>query len=211
MDEFIWVGKIVNTLGIKVSLKDKVEYNGKLVKPKKEKIYILLNKPVGYVTTAYDEFSRKTVLDLVNINERVVPVGRLDMNTSGALLLSNDGDFIYKVTHPKYEIEKTYIATVNGIVEKEEINNLRNGVQIEDYVVKPKVKIIKKDIEKKNTVLQIIIHEGKNREVRKMCEKIGHKVIKLHRSKIGNLEVSNLKFGQWRYLEKKEIDLQLNY
>lgn len=191
---------------------DIVEYSGKKLQIKKEKkIYILLNKPIGYVTTAKDQFSRQIVLDLIKgVNERIVPVGRLDMYTSGALILTNDGDFIYKVTHPKYEIEKTYVATVKGIIQKDDIEKLEQGIKIEDYITKPaKVKILKTDFEKNISRVQITIHEGKNREVRKMCEAIGYKVIALHRSKIGNLDVKDLKIGEWRYLNKEEISLLL--
>lgn len=121
-------------------------------------------------------------------------------------MLTNDGDFLYKVTHPKYEIEKTYIATVKGKVEKEKLQLLENGVKIEDYITKPaKVKILRVDNEKQISRIEIVIHEGKNRQVRKMCEKIGYPVIALHRSKIATLDVKNLKMGQWRYLTKEEI------
>ena len=128
------------------------------------------------------------------------------MYTSGALLLSNDGDFIYKITHPKHEIDKTYTVTLKGIVEKEEVEILEKGVKIEDYTTKPaKVKILKTDVEKNISRLEITIHEGKNRQVRKMCEAIGKKVQALHRTKIGNIGVKNLKLGTWRYLSEKEI------
>ena len=204
-------GKIITELGVKVNPeKDMVEYNGKKLKNNKENsnVYILLNKPIGYVTTVKDQFSRQTVLDLINgVNERIVPVGRLDMYTSGALILTNDGNFVYKVTHPKYEIEKTYIVTLSGIIQAEAVEKLKNGVKIEDYTTKPaKVKIIKIDYDKNITRLEIIIHEGKNREVRKMCEAVGYKVIALHRSKIGNVNVKDLKIGQWRYLKLDEIE-----
>ena len=168
--------------------------------------YILLNKPIGYVTTVNDQFGRDTVLDLVKVKERVVPVGRLDMYTSGALILTNDGDFIYKVTHPKHEIKKTYTVTIQGIVQNNEVEQLRKGVLIDDYVTKPAgVKILKTDIDKNISRLEIVIHEGKNRQVRKMCEAVGRKVLALHRSKIGNIGVKDLKLGEWRYLQKKEI------
>lgn len=129
-------GKVVTELGKKViPEKDKVEFKGKLVELVNEKkVYILLNKPIGYVSTTSDQFGRETVLDLVKVKERVVPVGRLDMYTSGALILTNDGDFIYQMTHPKYEIEKTYNVTVKGIVTEQEIEQLRNGVAIDDYI-----------------------------------------------------------------------------
>ena len=129
-------GQVVTELGKKViPEKDKVEFKGKLVELVNEKkVYILLNKPIGYVSTTSDQFGRETVLDLVKVKERVVPVGRLDMYTSGALILTNDGDFIYQMTHPKYEIEKTYYVTVKGIVTEREIEQLRNGVAIDDYI-----------------------------------------------------------------------------
>ena len=133
------------------------------------------------------------------------------MYTSGALILSNDGDFIYKVTHPKHEIEKTYTVTIKGVVRDEEVEMLKNGVKIEDYLTKPaKIKILKIDIDKKQSRLEITIHEGKNRQVRKMCEAINHKVLALHRSKIAGISVKDLALGKWRYLTKKEVKQILN-
>ncbi len=200
-------GKIVTELGTKVTKKDIVKYNGKIIEPQEEKIYILLNKPIGYVTTVKDQFGRDTVMDLVRVDKRIVPVGRLDMYTSGALILTNDGDFVNKLIHPKNEIDKTYNITVAGIIKKEDIKQLENGVKIDDsYVTKPaKVKILKIVEDKNISRVQITIHEGKNRQVRKMCEAIGKKVLALHRCKIGNLGVKDLKLGQWRYLKEKEI------
>jgi pseudouridine synthase len=203
-------GKIVTELGTKViPVQDEVFYNGKKVElPKDDYVYILLNKPIGYVTTADDQFGRDTVLDLLKkVNKRVVPVGRLDMYTSGALILTNDGDFVYKVTHPKHEITKTYTVTLKGIVEESDAEKLRAGVIIdEDYLTKPAdVRIIKIDREKNQSRMEIRIHEGKNRQVRKMCEAIGKKVLALHRTKIGNIGVKDLKIGTWRYLSSKEV------
>jgi len=200
-------GQVVNELGTKIiPNKDKVSFNGKKVELNQENVYILLNKPIGYVTTVEDQFKRETVLDLVKVKERVVPVGRLDMYTSGAIILTNDGEFVYKVTHPKHEIEKTYNATVKGIVTEDEVKKLRAGVKIEDYITKEaKVKILKIDKEKDISRIQITIHEGKNRQVRKMCEAIGKKVLALHRSKIGSIDVKDLKLGTWRYLKKEEV------
>ena len=150
------------------------------------------------------------MLDLVKINKRIVPVGRLDMYTSGALILTNDGDFVYKVTHPKNEINKTYTVTIKGICTDEEIENLRNGVKIqnngEEYTTrKAKVKILKTDTLKNISRLEITIHEGKNRQIRKMCEAINHKVLALHRSKIADISVKDLPLGKWRYLSKEEV------
>ena len=205
-------GKLVTELGTKVRPgQDEVKYENKIVQIENKKVYILLNKPIGYVTTVKDQFNRDFVLDLVKVKERLVPVGRLDMYTSGALILTNDGDFVYKVTHPKHEINKTYTVTLKGIVSKENIENLKTGVDIGGYVTKPaKVKILKTDEEKQITRLEIIIHEGKNRQVRKMCEAIGHKVLALHRSAIAGIKVKDIELGKWRYLSKEEIEKILN-
>ena len=233
-------GKTVTELGSKVDPKnDKVEFNGKVLKIEDKKIYILLNKPIGYVTTVKDQFQRDTVMDLLKgVEEKVVPAGRLDMYTSGALILSNDGDFINKVTHPKNEIEKTYNVTVVGKITNEDVKRLQEGIEINlsdkydksseetdeiksykksagideiKYLTKPaKVKILKIDEEKNLSRIQVTIHEGKNREVRKMCEAIGKKVLALHRAKIGNIDVKDLKLGKWRTLTKQEIDKLIN-
>ena len=201
-------GKTVSKLGTKVAIgKDIVEYNGSKINLQNKYIYILLNKPIGYVTTAKDQFGRESVLDLVKTKERVVPVGRLDMYTSGALILTNDGNFVYKITHPKHEIEKTYTVTLKGIIKDEEVEMLKSGVKIEDYITKPaKVKILKIDKEKNQSRLEITIHEGKNRQVRKMCEAVGHSVLALHRSKIAGIGVKDLELGKWRYLSKQEVN-----
>ena len=200
-------GKVVTELGRKINpIKDKVYFKNQIVKEKEKNIYILLNKPIDYITTVKDQFNRKTVLDLINIPEKILPVGRLDMYTSGALILTNDGEFIYKVTHPKYEIEKTYNVTLKGIITNEEIEKLRNGVKIEEYISgKAKVRLLKIDKEKNISRIEVIIHEGKNREVRKMCAAIGRKVLALHRAKIENIDVKDLKLGEWRYLSGKEV------
>ena len=204
-------GKVVCELGTKIDTdKDVVEYNGKEVRNKDSKIYILLNKPIDYVTTVHDQFGRNTVLDLIDIKEKIVPVGRLDMYTSGALILSNDGEFINNITHPSHEIEKTYNVTIRGIISDEDIEKLKSGVEIQNndevYVTRPaRVKILKIDEEKKVSRLEIVIHEGKNRQIRKMCEAIGKSVIALHRSKIGSIGVKDLKIGTWRYLRDEEV------
>ena len=167
----------------------------------------MLNKPIGYVTTVKDQFKRPSVLDLVKVKERVVPVGRLDMYTSGALILTNDGDFVYQVTHPKHEIDKTYTVTIKGIVTEQDVELLKNGVKIEEYTTKPaKVKILKTDLEKNSSRLEIIIHEGKNRQIRKMCEAVGYPVLALHRSKISGIGVKDLPLGKWRFLSKQEVE-----
>ena len=200
-------GVTVTELGTKINPeKDKIKFDGKDIKQAQKLVYILLNKPIGYVTTADDQFGRDTVLDLVKVKERIVPVGRLDMYTSGALILTNDGDFVYQVTHPKHEIEKTYTVTIKGIVQNSEVEQLRNGIKIDDYITKPaRVKILKTDTEKDISRLEITIHEGKNRQVRKMCEAVGRKVLALHRSKIGGIGVKDIELGKWRYLTANEV------
>ena len=206
-------GNTVTELGFKIVVgKDVVIFKGKKVGQEvQNKVYILLNKPIGYVTTTKDQFGRDTVLDLVKVKEKVLPVGRLDMYTSGAIILTNDGDFIYKITHPKYEIEKTYNVTLKGKVTAEEVEMLRKGVKIEDYISgEAKVRILKIDEEKDISRLEITIHEGKNREVRKMCVAIDKRVLALHRSKIGHLQVKDLKLGTWRYLKKHEVERFFN-
>ena len=194
-------GEVVTELGTKINPdKDIIEYNGKTIKnTNTEHTYILLNKPIDYVTTVKDQFNRNTVLDLVKTNKRLVPVGRLDMYTSGAIILTDDGDFVYKITHPKHEIPKTYNVTVVGKVTGEEIEQLKNGVDIGDFVTsKAEVKIL-------NYINQYTMPK----QVRRMCKAIGKKVISLHRSKIGNLTVKDLPLGTWRYLTKKEIETLL--
>ncbi len=210
-------GKVVQELGSKVNPeKDIVMYNDRKITLEENKVYILLNKPIGYVTTVKEQFGRDKVTDLIKVvKERLIPAGRLDMYTSGALILSNDGEFINKLTHPKNEIEKTYNVTIAGVVNNEDCEKLKNGVRInlsnnDEYLTKPaKVKILKIDEEKHLSRIQITIHEGKNREIRKMCEAIGKKVLALHRSKIGNIDVKDLKIGSWRYLTKEEIKILL--
>lgn len=203
-------GKTITELGTKINPeKDVVEFENKIINNENKKyVYILLNKPIGYVTTSKDQFGRDTVLDLVKVKERIVPVGRLDMYTSGALILTNDGDFVNKVTHPSHEINKTYNVTVKGIVTDENVKALESGVIIdENYKTKPAiVKILKIDKEKKISRIQITIHEGKNRQIRKMCKAIDKNVLALHRAKIGELTVKNIPLGKWKFLNKQEIE-----
>lgn len=205
-------GNIVTELGTKiVPGKDTIEMNGKKI-TKEQKIYILLNKPVGYVTTVTDDRERKTVMDLLEgVNEKVVPVGRLDMFTSGLLLLSNDGDFIYKVTHPKHETTKTYIVKTRGVPSEGDLEKLRHGVKIEDYVTSPaKVELLLKDNTNDIARIWIQIHEGRNRQVRKMCEAIGLSVIALKREGVGNLTCEGVEKGKWRYLTEEEVKEIMN-
>lgn len=205
-------GNTVRELGTKINPdKDEVMVKNQRMEKVNKKIYVLLNKPIGYVTTTKEQFGRDMVTDLINIKEKLLPVGRLDMYTSGALILTNDGEFIFKVTHPKYEIEKTYNVTIRGEITEDEIEKLRNGIQIDDYVSgKAKVKILKIDKEKGISRVEITIHEGKNREVRKMFSALDKKVLALHRSKIEDISVKNLKLGEWRYLSDSEVKSLMN-
>lgn len=196
---------IVTELGTKVEpKKDKVYFKNKLVCQKQKNIYIMLNKPTGCVTTAKEQFSRKTVFDYIDIEERLVPVGRLDYDTSGLLILTNDGDLTYKLTHPKHSIKKTYIAKVYGVPKKEALKRFREGIKIDDYKTAPaNIKVLKQ--EGKFSTVQISITEGKNRQIRKMCEAIGHRVVELKRISIADIRLGDLEIGKYRYLTKEEV------
>lgn len=186
---------------------DIVKVDDKVIKEEQKLVYILLNKPEGYITTVKDQFDRPSVLDLVSdIKERVYPIGRLDYETSGLLLLTNDGDLTYKLTHPKHEVEKTYLARVKGKPNRNEIENFKNGLKIEDYTTaKAKLKIVKYDEKKDVSILEIKIHEGKNRQVRKMCKAINHPVLRLKRVAMGKIRIQDCQIGKYRYLTEEEI------
>jgi len=196
----------VTGLGVKVYENDIVEFDGKIVKANARKVYIILNKPEGYITTVRDQFGRKSVLDLVkDVKERIYPVGRLDYNTSGLLLLTNDGDFAYRLTHPSGEVEKTYIAEVRGVPSDKVKAMFEQGMVIDGNKTAPaSFKILRKG--KSTSLVEIRIHEGRNRQVRKMCEKAGHPVIRLKRTAIGKLKLGSLPEGHWRYLTKSELE-----
>lgn len=200
-------GKVITELGFQIDEKeDVVEHKGRRVKTQLEYTYIMLHKPRGYVTTVKDQFDRPTVLDLLKgVKTRVVPVGRLDYDTSGLLLLTNDGELTYTLTHPKHHIPKTYIATVKGVPKEEELDRLREGIRIENYVTSPAEV---RNIEKTGTTskIEITIHEGKNRQVRKMFDKIGYPVKKLKRISIGNIKLRNLPVGEFRPLLHDEVN-----
>ncbi len=201
-------GKVVSELGTKIDTeKDVIEVDGKIVSSEK-KVYILLNKPVGYVTTMSDEKERPTVMELLEgVKEKVVPVGRLDMFTSGLLLFSNDGEFVNKVTHPKHETTKTYIVKTRGVPKESDLEKLRRGVKIETYITSPaKVELLMKDNTNNIARIWIQIHEGRNRQVRKMCEAIGLSVIALKREGVGNLNCEGVERGKWRYLTDQEVE-----
>ncbi len=197
----------VSEMGVKVSDEDVVEVDGRRISLEQKKVYIMLNKPVGYISSVRDQFSRNTVVDLIKgVEERIYPVGRLDYDTSGLLLLTNDGDFAFRLTHPKHEMKKTYIAEVEGVPDSNDIESFQNGLRIEDYVTSPaELTVLEK--KKSSSIVKVVIHEGKNRQVRKMCDAIGHPVISLKRIAIGDLYLKSLPEGQWRYLKEEEIKM----
>lgn len=201
-------GVVVTELGTKVEpRKDKVEVDGKRIAGEKY-IYVLLYKPKGIVTTMKDPQMRKTVVDLVkDIPERVYPVGRLDYGTEGLLLLTNDGELTNALIHPRRKIRKTYLAKVSGIPSEDKLDLLRVGVKLEDDLTAPAfVNIIDIDKEKNLTTVEIVIHEGKNRQIRRMFEKIGHDVKQLKRTKFAFLDLRGVRRGQYRYLTPEEVD-----
>ena len=215
-DELIEKGNVkVNNIPLKepgydVMPGDKVEVNGRVIAEPEKLVYYLLNKPLGFITTSKDEAGRPTVIDIMkDIDERVFPVGRLDYNTSGALIMTNDGNLSYHISHPRNEVLKTYRAIVQGVVSKERLYKLRHGVDIGGYVTRPaKVNIIK---EAKNlTVLEISISEGKNRQVRKMCKAVGNPVQDLERIAIGDIKLGRLKEGTYRKLTREEVEYLKN-
>ena len=198
-------GTKCKTLGTKVTENDTVCVDGTEVTLETKKYYIMLNKPVGYMTTVSDEQGRATVMDLVSdISKRLYPVGRLDCNTEGLLILSNDGDFTYKVTHPKHKLTKTYEVFVSGNAEKNAIKKLEQGVWIDGKKTAPAIVDIV-DYGKNSAVLSITIHEGRNRQVRKMCASVGFKVMGLKRVSEGGLTLGNLPLGRWRHLTDAEV------
>lgn len=205
-------GKTVVDVGTKACPEsDMVELDGKLVDIESEKVYIMLHKPEGFITSVQDQFGRSTVMELVPQGVRLYPVGRLDQDTSGLLLFTNDGDFAQKLTHPKHEVQKVYQATVKGTPTVQSLDNLRKGVVIEGKKTAPaKVRFLGKPRNSSDTRLEITIHEGRNRQVRKMCDAIGHRVVNLKRVQVGPLELGALKKGQWRALARHEIKVLLN-
>jgi len=211
-EEYILQGKvkvndeIIKELGYKVdSEKDKVYVDSTLITPEPNKVYIALNKPVGYVSTVKDERGRKTILDLIQVEERIYPIGRLDYDTSGLILLTNDGDVYNNVIHPRQEINKVYVALIKGIPTKDEITKFCTGVDIGGYITADaKFKLLKKY--DNNSEAEIIIHEGKNRQIRKMCDAINHPVIKLRRKSVGEIRIGDLELGHWRHLNNDEVN-----
>lgn len=200
----VWVnGSRISVQGYKVMPGDSVTVNGKIIYPERNKVYILLNKPRGVVSTASDEAGRRTVLDYIDgIEERLYPVGRLDYGTTGLIILSNDGDFTKFMTHPSHQVAKTYIAVTYAEFDENSIDKLMSGVDIGGYTTAPAE--VKLHNQNKNAI-KITIYEGKNRQVRRMVEAVGLRIKSLKRIGIGNVRDSKLKPGEWRHLTVKEI------
>ncbi len=201
-------GSVVKGHGMDIDAqKDTVCVDGAKLTPEQKMVYIMLNKPAGVLSTCRDDRGRKTVLDIVNdVDERLFPVGRLDYDTEGLLLMTNDGDFAYQCTHPKHEQDKTYYAEVNGDLTNAALSRLEQGVIIDEQITsKAKIKVL--DRPGNITKLTIAIHEGRNRQVRKMFEAVGCRVSYLRRTAVGRLTIGDLALGQWRYLTEKDICL----
>ena len=200
-------GKIVTELGTKFDIEvNKISVDDKIINCAEKKVYILLNKPKNVLTTVKDDRGRKTVIDLItDINERIYPVGRLDYDTEGLLLLTNDGELMNAVLHPKFQINKTYLVKITGEITETKLNKLRNGIQLEDGLTAPAiVRVIGKS--STEAKIEITIHEGRNRQVRRMVSAIGCEVTKLKRIKFANLLIRDLKIGQYRKLTETEIN-----
>lgn len=200
--------KTISELGTKVDPdRDRVYVDGKPIRPDAKKYYIMLNKPVGYITTAKDQFDRKTVLDLVqDLDVRLYPVGRLDYDSEGLIFLTNDGDFTYFLTHPGNGVKKKYQVVVSGMVDIDTVWRLRKGVELDGRMTAPaRVEITKQ--QERTTELTFVIGEGRNRQIRRMCETVGHEVIRLRRIAVGNVVLGNLPKGKWRHLTPGELQL----
>lgn len=201
------VNGVTAQLGDKIDPEtDVVEYKGKRIEAKKDSdfVYILLNKPTGIVTSAKDEKGRVCVTDIVKCGKRVYPVGRLDLNSQGLILMTNDGELTNKLTHPRHEIPKIYEVDVVGKVTTEQLHTLNSSMTVDGYILLPvKTEFIAKN--EKYTTLRMTLFEGRNRQIRKMCEQVGLRVAKLTRVAIGSITLGNLECGKWRYLTKEEI------
>ncbi len=199
-------GSVVTDMAISVEpLADLVEFDGKPVLPEKP-VYIILYKPAGYLCTVDDPQGRATVLELVRtVKERIYPVGRLDYDTEGLLLLTNDGQFTNQIIHPRYKIDKKYLVWVQGSINNHELNRLRNGVQLEDGITAPAaVNLLKGD--EHISIIELIIHEGRKRQVKRMCNAVGHRVVRLQRSALEFLTLDGLQPGDFRYLQPDEVN-----
>ena len=199
-------GKRLTEMGYKVSGEDYIEVAGNAINNKEDKVYYLLNKPRGIITSTTDDKNRKTVVDLINEPRRIYPVGRLDYDTTGLLILTNDGELANLLTHPKNEVEKVYIAKIEGIITKRELLILQKGVIVDGIKTAPaKAKIRKIDKKNNTSIVELIIHEGRNHQVKNMFKAIGYNVIKLKRESVAFLTLDGLKSGAYRKLSIKEV------
>ncbi|WP_027636029.1 pseudouridine synthase [Clostridium butyricum] len=200
-------GNIIEELGFKVNpLKDIVEYDGRVITKEEKKVYIMLNKPEDVITSVKDEKDRKTVIDIVKVNERIFPIGRLDYDSSGLILLTNDGELYNKIIHPRVELDKKYVAVVKGEVSLDDKEKFESGIDIGGYITAPaKLKMLEYSHRKDLSTIEVCIHEGKNRQIRKMCSAMNHEVISLKRVSIGNIRLGQLKKGEYRYLNDEEM------
>lgn len=200
-------GNIIEELGFKVNpLKDIVEYDGRVITKEERKVYIMLNKPEDVITSVKDEKDRKTVIDIVKVNERIFPIGRLDYDSSGLILLTNDGELYNKIIHPRVELDKKYVAVVKGEVSLDDKEKFESGIDIGGYITAPaKLKMLEYSHRKDLSTIEVCIHEGKNRQIRKMCSAINHEVMSLKRVSIGNIRLGQLKKGEYRYLNDEEM------
>jgi len=200
-------GVVVKELGVKAdSAKDVIRVNGNIIFAEKTNLYIALNKPAGYVTTLSDPQKRPTIVDLLSdVTERIYPVGRLDYDSAGLLLLTNDGDFAQKIQHPRFQIPKVYRVKIQGRLSREEFKKLNEGVSLPDGVFRPEQVRLEK-INERSSWLQLTLREGKNRVIRRGFEALGRRVSRLQRQSIGPVNVGSLKEGSWRNLTAKEID-----
>lgn len=200
-------GNIIEELGFKVNpFEDIVEYDGRVITKEERKVYIMLNKPEDVITSVKDEKDRKTVIDIVKVNERIFPIGRLDYDSSGLILLTNDGELYNKIIHPRVELDKKYVAVVKGEVSLDDKEKFESGIDIGGYITAPaKLKMLEYSHRKDLSTIEVCIHEGKNRQIRKMCSAINHEVMSLKRVSIGNIRLSQLKKGEYRYLNDEEM------
>ena len=198
-------GGLVTELGFKADLRDEIRVDGQLLN-REEKVVFLLNKPKNVISSVSDDRGRTTVLDLLDTPYRLYPVGRLDYGSSGLLLLTNDGELMQAIIHPRYEIDKTYLVTIRGLISGPEIHALENGVMIDDKMTAPcTVKLLRQNRHKKSSELEMTIHEGRNRQIRKMMECLGYEVTRLHRVREACIELGDLKAGEYRQLKPHEI------
>lgn len=212
-EELILAGKVkvngivIDELGCKVDqAKDIVEYNGSVITKEERKVYIMLNKPEDVITSVKDEKGRKTVIDIVKTEERIFPIGRLDYDSSGLIILTNDGELYNKIIHPRVELDKKYVAVVKGEVSLDDKEQFENGIDIGGYITAPaKLKMLDYSHRRDISTIEVCIHEGKNRQIRKMCAALGHDVVSLKRVSVGHIRLGQLKKGEYRELNAEEM------